>query len=80
MFKEEESSKSDLLGMGDNVVRFIDKSTGELICHIGHDEDERLVFFSKPVTTSAIFTLCDILREDETGKTIGKGSRKKPMK
>jgi hypothetical protein len=80
MFKEEESSKSELLGMGDNVVRFVDKSTGELICHIGHDEDERLVFFSKPVTTSVILTLCEILSKKKMRKALGKGDYKKAQK
>lgn len=80
MFKEEESGSSDLLGMGENVVRFVDKSTGELICHIGHDEDERLIFFNKPVTTSVILTLCEILRKKKMKKALGKGNYKKAQK
>lgn len=80
MIKQDDSNNSDLLGMGDKVVRFVDKSTGELICHIGHKEDEKLIFFNKPVTTAVILTLCDILQKKKMIKALGKGNYKKAQK
>lgn len=80
MFEEQAAEKSELVGMGDNIVKFSRKDTSELVCYMScHNEDE-FIFFNKPVTTDVIIKIADMLQKKKLRKALKKNNFGKAQK
>lgn len=78
MYKEE--STADMLGIGDDVVKFIEQETDDVICYLGKKEDKDIVFFHKPVSAETIIEISNILTKKKMRKALDKGNFKKAQK
>lgn len=70
MFEEQSAEKSELVGMGDNIVKFSRKDTNELVCYMSRHEEEDFVFFNKPVSTDVILTIAEMLKKKKLRKAL----------
>jgi len=78
MFKEE--STANILGIGDDVVKFIEQETDEVVCYLGRKEEKDVIFFHKPVLAETIVEISDILSKKKMRKALEKGDFKKAQR
>lgn len=78
MYKEENAK--NIIGMGDNVVKFIESQTDDVICYLGKKEDKDVVFFHKPVPPETIVAISQVLSKKKMRKAIEKGNYGKAQK
>ncbi|MEI7486090.1 MAG: hypothetical protein WCJ72_01555 [Chryseobacterium sp.] len=78
MFKEQESN--EMLGIGNEVVKFIGKDSDDVICYIGKQDDKDVIFFHKPMTPEIIIAISNILSKKKMRKALVKGNYKKAQK
>jgi hypothetical protein len=80
MFEEQAAEKSELVGMGDNIVKFSRKETNELVCYMSCQDENEFVFFNKPVSTDVIITIAEMLQKKKLRKALKKSNFGKAQK
>lgn len=80
MFEEQAAGKSELVGMGENIVKFTRNDTKELVCYMSRHDDEEFIFFNKPVSADVIITLAEMLQKKKLRKALKKNNFGKAQK
>lgn len=78
MLKEQESN--EIIGIGNEVVKLIDKHSDDVICYIGKQDDKDVIFFNKPITPEIIIAISNIITKKKMRKYFINGNYKKVQK
>lgn len=65
-----QTSRNDISGLGDNVVKLTDQSSGEILAYIGRQEGEEKVHFAKPVTFDQLESVYELMQKKKFTKHI----------
>jgi len=69
---ETPTTRNDLSGFGDNVVKLTDPHTSEVLAYIGRLEGEEKVHFSKPVSFDQLEAVFELMQKKKFTKHISK--------
>lgn len=67
---ETPTTRNELSGFGDNVVKLTDSETAEVLVFIGKQEGEDKVYFPKPISLEQLHTIFDLLSKKKFNKYL----------
>lgn len=67
---ETPTTRNDLSGFGDNVVKLTDSQTSEVLAYIGRLNGEEKVHFSRPVNADQLEAVFELLQKKKFNKHI----------
>jgi hypothetical protein len=67
---ETPTSRNDISGFGDNVVKLTDKESGEILAYIGLINGEEKIHFTKPITPDQVEAVSELLQKKKFTKHI----------
>jgi len=70
MFDEHAVVNSDIIGIGQNVVKFTRKDTTDVVCYMSTLNNEDVVFFNKPTSIDSVITIANLLQKKKLQKAL----------